>query len=76
MSQFDFDHELHFINDFNSEIILQSDVPDKSQAFQDLVRDEVQKIKSVFTLHGGVHKLSTFVEYTSLRYKVTVELVV
>lgn len=73
MSQFDFDHELYFINDFNADIILQSDVPDKSQTFQDLIRDEIQKIKSVLQLHGGVHKLSTFVEYDSLRYKTTLE---
>lgn len=76
MSQFDFDYELLFINVFNADIILQSDVPDKSQGFQDLIKDEVQKINSVLSLHSGVHKLSTFVEHNSIKYKITLEKIV
>lgn len=71
--QFEFDHELTFTNQFDANIILQSDVPDKSQTFQDLTRDEVQKIIHVFGLHNGVHKLSTFFEHNQLKYKITLE---
>ena len=73
MSQFDFDYELIFTNDFDSNIISQSDVPDKSHSFQNAVNDEIQKIKTVLGLHGGVHKLSTFLDYDSLKYKITLE---
>lgn len=73
MSEFDFDHELTFITDFDANVILQSDVPDKSQPFQDSVQAEVDKIKIVLNLHGGVHKLSTFITENDVKYKVTVE---
>lgn len=76
MSQFDFVYEFYFINEFDANIILQSDAPDKSQEFQDLINSEVQKIDNVLNIHSGVHKLSTFIEYNSIRYKITFEHVI
>jgi hypothetical protein len=73
MSQFDFDYEFYFTNDFDANVILQSDAPDKSQAFQDYINSKIQEIKIVLNLHGGVHKLSTFHEENSVIYKVTLE---
>jgi hypothetical protein len=75
MSQFDFDYEFYFTNDFDANVILQSDAPDKSQGFLDFINGKIQEIKIVLGLHGGVHKLSTFSEENSVRYKVTLEIV-
>ena len=76
MSQFDFDYEFYFINSFDANVILQSDAPDKSQEFQDLINNEVQKIDNVLNIHSGVRKLSTFIEYNSTKYKIIFEHVI
>lgn len=73
MSQFDFTYEFYFTNDFDANVILQSDAPDKSQGFQDLINSKVQEMKIVLGLHGGVHKFSTFLEENSVKYKLTLE---
>lgn len=73
MSQFDFSYEFYFTNDFDANIILQSDAPDKSQNFQDLINGKVQEMKIVLSLHGGVHKFSTFLEHNEIKYKITLE---
>lgn len=73
MSQFDFDYEFYFANDFDANVILQSDAPDKSQTFQDLISSKVQEMKIVLDLHTGVHKFSTFLEENLVKYKVTLE---
>lgn len=73
MSQFDFSYEFYFTGDFDANIILQSDAPDKSQGFQDLINSKVQEIKIVLDLHNGVRKFSTFLEENSVKYKVTLE---
>lgn len=73
MSQFDFSYEFYFTNDFDANIILQSDAPDKSQGFQDLINSKVQEMKIVLGLHGGVHKFSTFLEENAIKYKITLE---
>ncbi len=74
MSQFSFDYEFYFTNDFDADVILESDAPDKSQAFQDFINGKVQEIKIILGLHNGVHKFSTFCEENSIRYKVTLEI--
>lgn len=73
MSQFDFSYEFYFTNDFDANIILQSDAPDKSQGFQDLINGKVQEMKIVLSLHSGVHKFSTFLEENAVKYKITLE---
>lgn len=73
MSQFDFSYEFYFTNDFDANVILQSDAPDKSQGFQDLINSKVQEMKIVLTLHSGVHKFSTFLEENAVKYKITLE---
>ena len=73
MSQFDFDYEFYFTNDFDANVILQSDAPDKSQGLQDFINSKVQEMKIILGLHGGVHKFSTFNEENSIRYKITLE---
>ncbi len=73
MSQFDFEYEFYFTNDFDANIILQSAAPDKSQTFQDLINSKVQEMKIVLGLHGGVHKFSTFIEDNLVKYKITLE---
>ena len=75
MSQFDFDYEFYFTNDFDANVILESDAPDKSQGFQDLINGKIQEIKIVLGLHSGVRKLSTFSEENSVKYKVTLEMI-
>jgi hypothetical protein len=73
MSQFDYDYELSFTNDFDVNVILESELLDKSQDLQNNIQGEVEKIKLVLGLHSGVHKLSTFHTYNDTRYKVTLE---
>jgi hypothetical protein len=72
--QFDFDFELIFQNQFDSAIIAASDVPDKSDEFQQLVQNEITKIKSVLDIYKGVNSMSSFFEHHDKRFKVTVRI--
>ena len=72
MSTFDFDHELVFGPTFDSSVITNSEIQDKDSTFIDLVQGEFNKIDNILSLYPGVTVMSSFVEYNSRRYKVTV----
>lgn len=75
--QFDFDFELFFQEQYDSNAIVQvindSDVPDKTHAFQQLVQDEIAKIKNVLSLYKGVNSMSSFFEHSDKRFKISVQ---
>lgn len=72
MSTFDFNHELVFGPTFDSSVITNSEIPDKDSVFIDLVQAEFDKINNILSLYPGVTVMSSFVEYNTRRYKVTV----
>jgi hypothetical protein len=72
MSNFDYSHELVFNTVFDSNVITNSKIQDKSSDFISKVHDEFEKIMTVLNLHNGIKTLSCFVEWETKRYKVTV----
>lgn len=72
MSTFDFNHELVFGPTFDSSVITNSEIQDKDSAFIDLVQAEFDKINNILSLYPGVTVMSSFVEYNTRRYKITV----
>lgn len=72
MSTFDFDHELIFNAVFESSVITNSEIQDKDADFIQRVQEEFNKIDMILSLYPGVTVMSSFVEYNSRRYKITV----
>lgn len=72
MSNLDFDFELIFTTQFDADVILNSDVPDKSQEFQDTIQQNVNSIKNILTLYPGINTMTTFTDYQDKKYKITV----
>jgi hypothetical protein len=72
MSKFDYSHELVFNTVFNSNVITESEIQDKSSDFISKVHEEFEKIMSILNLHNGIKTLSSFVEWETKRYKVTI----
>lgn len=72
MSTFDYSHELVFNTVFDSNIITDSEIQDKSIEFINKVHGEFEKIIIILNLYNGVKTLSSFVEWETRRYKVTV----
>lgn len=72
MSTFDYSHELVFNTVFDSNIITDSEIQDKSIEFINKVHGEFEKIIAILNLYNGIKTLSSFVEWETKRYKVTV----
>jgi hypothetical protein len=72
MSTFDYSHELVFNTVFDSNVITNSEIQDKSTDFISKVHDEFEKITTILNLHNGIKTLSSFVEWDTKRYKVTI----
>jgi len=71
MSTFDYDHELTFNVVFDATVITNSEIQDKTQPFIDRVHEEFNKIMSILNIYPGVNVMSSFVEWETRRYKVT-----
>ena len=72
MSTFNFDHELIFNTVFDSAVITNSEIQDKDSGFIQRVQEEFDKINMILSLYPGVTVMSSFVEYSTRRYKITV----
>jgi hypothetical protein len=72
MSTFNYDHELTFTTVFDSAVITNSEIQDKSQDFIDKVSQEFDKIMVILNIYTGVSVMSSFVEWETRRYKITV----
>ena len=72
---FEFDYELQFTNAFDQSVIDSSNVPDKSGDFTVAIQAEVDKITNILKLYPGVNTMSTFTNYNSQVYKITVNTV-
>lgn len=72
MSTFDFNHELIFNTVFDSSVITNSEIEDKDAGFIQRVQEEFDKINMILTLYAGVTVMSSFVDYNTRRYKITV----
>ena len=70
MSSFNFDYEIKFINVFDAALI---NVPDKNDTLISLIQAEFNKLSSVMSLHAGITLMTTFLEYNSKNYKITLE---
>jgi len=69
---FNFDYELKFTNNYNIDVINNSNVPDKSVTFQDTVKSVVDNILNILNLYNGIKNMTTFTEYQNKQYKITV----
>jgi hypothetical protein len=72
MSTFDFNHELIFNTVFDSSIITNSEIEDKDVGFIQRAQEEFDKINMILSLYPGVTVMSSFVDYNTRRYKITV----
>lgn len=72
MSTFNYDHELTFTTVFDSTVITNSEIQDKSTDFIDRVNQEFDKIMVILNIYPGVSVMSSFVEWETRRYKITV----
>lgn len=70
MSSFDFDYEIKFTSAFDASLIT---VPEKDDTLVGLIEAECNKLLSVLNLYSGVKVMSTFVDYQSKKYKITLE---
>lgn len=70
MSSFNFDYEIKFTSVFDASVI---NVPDKDDVLVALIEKECAKLLNVMSLYPGVKVMSTFVEYQSKHYKITLE---
>lgn len=70
MSSFDFDYEIKFTNAFDASLIT---VPEKDDTLVGLIQAECDKLLIVLNLYSGVKVMSTFVDYQSKKYKITLE---
>jgi len=70
MSSFNFDYEIKFTNAFDASLIT---VPEKDDTLVALIEAECAKLLIVLNLHPGVKDMTTFVDYQSKKYKITLE---
>ena len=70
MSSFNFDYEIKFKSVFDESVI---NVPGKDNVLVALIEGECTKLLSVMSLYPGVNVMSTFLEYNSNHYKITLE---
>ena len=68
---YNYDFELTFVQNYDSNIILNASIPDKDIDFQNIVKNTIESILNIFTLYQGVHKMSSFIEYNQTKYKIT-----
>ena len=72
MSQFDFDFELIFTNDFDQAVLDASGSPHAADPqFQQQVQDMLGSVKTILQLQPGINQMSTYLEFSGTRYKVT-----
>ena len=70
MSSFDFDYEITFTGSFNASLIT---VPEKDDTLVALIEQECNKLLTVLNLYSGVKVMTTFVNYQSKKYKITLQ---
>jgi hypothetical protein len=68
---YNFDFELSFVQNFDSNVILNASIPDKDQAFQQAVEDKINSILNIFSIYAGVNQMSCLLEYNQTKYKIT-----
>lgn len=68
---YQYDFELTFVKDYDANVILNAEIPDKDEGFQAAVKGAVESIINVFNIYAGVHKMSSFIDYNGHKYKIT-----
>ena len=66
-----FDYHLIFTNNYNVDVINNSNVPDNSITFQNIIKSVVDNICCIFNSHT-IKTMSTFTTYQDKQYKITV----
>lgn len=67
-----FDYQLKFINNYDINVINNSDVPDKTITFKNTIKSAVNDIFNILNLYNGIKNMTTFTEYQNKQYKITV----
>lgn len=68
---YNYDFELTFTQNYDSNVISNSSIPDKDSAFQNTVKETINSILNIFDIYAGVNKMSSFVDYNQRKYKIT-----
>jgi hypothetical protein len=68
---YNYDFELTFIQNYDSNVISNASIPDKDSAFQNTVRETINSILNIFDIYAGVNKMSSFVDHNQSKYKIT-----
>ena len=75
MSQFDFDFELIFTNEFDQAVLNASGSPNAADPqFQQQVQGVLGSVKTILQLQPGINQMSTYLEFAGTRYKVTLSI--
>jgi hypothetical protein len=68
---YNYDFELTFIQNFDSNVISNASIPDKDSAFQNSVEEKITSILNIFSIYKGVNTMSCLLEYNQTKYKIT-----
>lgn len=72
MSDFDYNFELIFTNDFEQAVLDASGSPHATDPqFQQQVQGVLASVKTIMQLQPGINQMSTYTEFADTRYKLT-----
>jgi hypothetical protein len=68
---YNYDFELSFIGNYDSNVISNASIPDKDSTFQNSVEEKINSILNIFSIYTGVNTMSCLLEYNQTKYKIT-----
>jgi hypothetical protein len=75
MSEFDYNFELCFTDSFDASVLESANIPDAAnQELQHHVQSVVSSLHTILKLQPGIRQMSTYTDFNSVRYRVTLTL--
>lgn len=68
---YNYDFELSFVENYDSNVISNASIPDKDSTFQNNVKEKINSILNIFSIYSGVKTMSCLLEYNQTKYKIT-----
>ena len=68
---YNFDFELSFVEQYDSNVISNASIPDKDAVFENSVQEKINSILNIFSIYQGVKTMSCLLEYNQSKYKIT-----
>ena len=68
---YNYDFELSFVENYDSNVISNASIPDKDSTFQNNVKEKINSILNIFSIYAGVKTMSCLLEYNQTKYKIT-----